>query len=89
MRFPLTQYMISVDIHAALPLAEKIEAPGEKIAALKQILAIWSRKDYPAVERYMAEVGVPNEVEQAVRTLHTIRLQQKQAKQAGGEGPKP
>ncbi|MBY0400642.1 hypothetical protein K2X89_10125, partial [Myxococcota bacterium] len=88
MRFPLTQYMISVDIHAALPLAEKIEAPGEKVAALKQILAIWSREDFPAVERYMAEVGVPGEVEQAVRTLRSIR-QQQVAKKAGAEGPKP
>lgn len=89
MRFPLTQYLISVDIHAALPLAEKIQAPGEKVAALKQILAMWSRKDYPAVERYMAEVGVPNEVEQAVRTLHTIRQQQRAAKPNAGEEPKP
>lgn len=89
MRFPLTQYLISVDLQAALPLAEKIEAPGEKIAALKQILAMWSRKDYPAVERYMAEVGVPNEVEQAVRGLHAIRQQQRAAKKAGSEGPKP
>lgn len=89
MRFPLTQYMISVDIHAALPLAEKIEAPGEKVAALKQILAMWSRQDYPAVERYMAEVGVPNEVEQAVRTLHSIRQQQRAASQAGAGEQKP
>ncbi|MBK7950601.1 MAG: hypothetical protein IPK00_18040 [Deltaproteobacteria bacterium] len=89
MRFPLTQYLISVDIHEALPLAEKIEAPGEKIAALKQILAMWSRKDHPAVERYMAEVGVPNEVEQAVLGLHAIRQQQREVKKAGSEGPKP
>ncbi|MFO0688934.1 MAG: hypothetical protein U0900_09510 [Myxococcota bacterium] len=86
MRFPLTQYLISVDLQQALPLAEKIEAPGEKVAALKQILAMWSRKDYPAVERYMAEVGVPQEVEQAVRGLQAIRQQQREAKKAASGG---
>ena len=77
MLFPLTQYTISVDLQQALPLAEQIEAPGEKASSLKQILVMWSRKDFPAVERYMAEKGVSPEVERAVRSMHAIRLKQR------------
>jgi hypothetical protein len=82
MRFPLAQYTMSVDLQGALPLAEKIPAPGEKLEALKQILIMWSRTDFDAVEKYMTEVGVPYEVEQAVRSMNTIRRQQKEQQKA-------
>ncbi len=84
MLFPLTQYTISVDLQQALPLAEQIDAPGEKASSLKQILVMWSRRDFPAVERYMAEKGVTPDVERAVRSMHAIR--QKQKKQQPSQG---
>lgn len=89
MLFPLTQYTISVDLQQALPLAEQIEVPGEKLSSLKQILVMWSRKDPQAVERYMAEKGVPAEVEQVVRAMSAVRRQQSQAKQSADEGKQP
>lgn len=82
MLFPLVQYIISVDIQQALPLAQQIEGNGDKIAALKQILMIWSRKDYDAVKRYMAEVGVPQEVADTVNGHNEIRIQRRKAKEA-------
>lgn len=82
MLFPLVQYIISVDIQEALPLAEQIEGHGDKIAALKQILMIWSRKDYDAVKRYMAEVGVPPEVAETVNGHNEIRIERRKAKEA-------
>lgn len=86
MLFPLTQYMISVDIQKALLLAEQIDAPGEKLSSLKQILVMWSRQDLPAVERYMAEKGVSPEVVRTVRGMNAIRQQQKQAEATAEEG---
>ncbi len=89
MRYPLTQYLISVDLEKALASAERIQAPGDKIASLKQILVMWSRRDHPFVERYMAEKGVPPEVERAVRGMHAVRKKQlKQADAIAGEGEK-
>jgi hypothetical protein len=88
MLFPLTQYTISVDLEQALPLAEQIEAPGERVSSLKQILVMWSRRDFPAVERYMADEGVPPEVERAVRSMHAIRQKQQQEKATRDEGQK-
>ena len=82
MLFPLVQYIISVDIQEALPLAQQIEGSGDKIAALKQILMIWSRKDYDAVKRYMAEVGVPPEVAETVNGHNEIRIERRKAKEA-------
>ena len=73
---------------AALLLAEGITAPGDKIASLKQILVMWSRRDFPAVERYMADKGVPPEVERAVRSMHAIRQKQTQEKATRDEGQK-
>ncbi len=84
MLFPLVQYLISVDIHEALPLAQEIEGKGDKISALKQILMIWSRKDYEAVKQYMAEVGVPAEVVEAVNGHNAIRVERRKAKEAAG-----
>lgn len=88
MLFPLVQYIISVDIQEALPLAREIENEGEKVAALKQILMIWSRKDYEAVKKYMAEVGVPPQVEEAVVGLNEIRIQRRRAQEAAAEAAK-
>ena len=85
MLFPLVQYLISVDIHEALPLAQEIEGKGDKISALKQILMIWSRKDYEAVKQYMAEVGVPAEVVEAVNGHNAIRVERRKAKEAAGQ----
>ena len=87
MLYPLTQYMISVDLEKALALAEQIEAPGEKLSSLKQILVMWSRRDHPAVERYMAEKGVPPEVARAVRSMHAIR-KKKREESSADEGQK-
>lgn len=88
MLYPLTQYMISVDLEKALALAEQLATPGEKISSLKQILVLWSRSDHPAVERYMVEKGVPPEVERAVRGMHAIRKKQKREDSSAGEGQK-
>lgn len=82
MLFPLVQYIISVDIHQALPLAREIEGEGDKIAALKQILMIWSRRDYDAVQKYMAEVGVPPQVKEAVIGHNEIRIQRRREQEA-------
>jgi len=87
--FPLTQYTISVDPKLALPLAEQIDVPGEKLSSLKQILVMWSRQDFPAVERYMAEKGVPPEVERVVRGMNTVRQQQRKAETNTAEGQQP
>lgn len=77
MRFPLAQYLVSVDIHEALPIAEKIGKTNEKSNVLKQILMIWSRDDYDAVKQYMAEVGVPADVEKTVIGQNQIRKKKK------------
>jgi len=82
MLFPLVQYVISVDIQQALPLAREIEGEGDRNAALKQILMIWSRSDYDAVKKYMAEQGVSPEVEEAVIGQNEIRIQRRRAKEA-------
>jgi hypothetical protein len=86
MLLPLAQYTFSIDLQKSLPLAEQIEAPGEKIQMLKTILVRWSREDFPAVEKYMAEARVPREVENAVRQMNSIRTQQKRAKAPAGQG---
>lgn len=87
MRFPLTNYMMTVDLQAALKLAERIPAQGEKIGSLKQILGIWGKTDQAAVDRYMAEQGVPIEVERAVRGMKAFREQRQRATAAnGGKG---
>lgn len=77
MRFPLAQYLMSVDIQQALPVAEKIGRLNEKSNALKQILMMWSRTDYDAVKRYMAEVGVPADVERTVVGQNQMRKQKR------------
>lgn len=85
MLFPLVQYIMSVDIQEALPLAQEIEGNGDKVSALKQILMIWSRTDYDAVKQYIAKVGVPTEVEEAVRGHNAIRLERRKAKEAAAK----
>ncbi|MFK7896413.1 MAG: hypothetical protein AB8G23_11285 [Myxococcota bacterium] len=85
MRFPLAQYLMSVDIQKALPVAVKIGKTNEKSNALKQILMMWSRTDYDAVKRYMAEVGVPADVEKTVTAQNQIR-KQKRAQQSADQG---
>lgn len=84
--FPLAQYTMSIDIHEALPLAERIPIEGERIRALKQILVMWSRDDYAAVEAYMAENDVPEAVVAAVRGQRAIRTQRRRDPSAEGQG---
>ena len=83
MLFPLTQWMMTSDLQRALELAEGLDRPNQRSRALKQILVLWGREDYEAADRYMTEVGVPEDVERAVRGVLRIRRRQSEAAGSG------
>ena len=85
MLFPLTQWAISVDLQKALALSQGLERPNQKSRALKQILILWGRDDFDAVDRYLSENELPEEVERAVRGQLEIRLERR-TRESGEQG---
>ena len=72
--FPLTQYMMTVDVEESIALAEDIPNVREKNRALKQSLMALAGRDPQAFKRYAEGHEIPQKVLDTIEAHHGPKL---------------